>query len=258
MTMLSYKQRIEHCPNPLAKTLLALMTEKSSNLCVNPDLTTCEQVLNIADQVGPSICVLKTHVDIISDFTPGFITELQRLAQRHQFLIFEDRKFADIGNTVQLQYEHGIYHIADWAQITNAHPLPGPGIIEGLKNVGLPKGNALLLLAQMSSKNNLITADYTAQTVAMAEENADFVIGFITQQRLTEAPNFIHFTPGVKLQSGGDGLGQQYNTPEHAILHNGVDIIIVGRGIFQAANPAAEAEIYRQAGWAAYLQRLKS
>lgn len=255
--MLTYEDRISHCTNPVAKTLLALMTEKKSNLCVNPDLTTCDEVLSIADAVGPSICVLKTHVDIINDFTPAFITELQRIATKHNFLIFEDRKFADIGNTVKLQYEHGIYHIADWARITNAHTLPGPGIIDGLKKVGLSKGNALLLLAQMSSKDNLFTPDYIRQTITMAEQNKDFVIGFIAQKRLSDAPYFIYFTPGIKLEAGNDALGQQYNTPEHAILKNGVDIIIVGRGIFEAENPAKEAEIYREAGWNAYQKKLK-
>ena len=35
-----------------------------------------------------------------------------------------------------------------------------------------------------------------AATVAMAEENADFVMGFISVRRVTDDPRFIHMTPG--------------------------------------------------------------
>lgn len=254
--MLSYSQRADMCSNPTAKKLLNLMEKKQTNLAIAADVITKAELLKIADELGPKICVLKTHIDIVEDFDIGLITELQRLSEKHNFLLFEDRKFADIGNTVMHQYQNGIYNIADWSHITNAHSVPGPGIIDGLKEIGLPKGRGLLLLAEMSSKGTLAKGDYTAETLKMAEANKDFVIGFITMRQLLDDPCFINMTPGVKLATGGDNMGQQYNTPEKVIGEQKSDIIIVGRGIYESSNPLEEAEKYRMAGWQAYQNRL--
>jgi len=251
----NYANRAKLCANPTAKKLLNLMEEKKTNLAIAADVTTKAELLKIADELGPEICVLKTHIDIISDFDQELITILKQLSTKHNFLIFEDRKFADIGNTVKYQYGEGIYHIASWADIINAHSVSGPGIIQGLKEVGLPKEKGMLLLAEMSSKGNLAKGEYTTETLKMAQINKDFVIGFITMKKLSDDPTFINFTPGVQLANGNDALGQQYNTPEKVIGEQKSDVIIVGRGIYKAENPLQEAQKYREAGWTAYKNR---
>ncbi|PCI93252.1 orotidine-5'-phosphate decarboxylase [Candidatus Aerophobetes bacterium] len=255
---MTYEERIEYAVNPTAKRLFEIMEEKKSNLCFTPDVTKVADLLKFADEIGPYICLLKTHVDLLEDFSYEFTKDLLSIAKKHNFMIFEDRKFADIGAISGKQYQYGIYKISDWSDITNAHIVPGPGIIEGLKQVGLPKGRGLLLLAEMSSSGTMAKGEYTQTAVAYAKEHKDFVIGFISMGKLTDDPAFIHMTPGVKKQKGTDALGQQYKTVESVILENGSDIIIVGRGIYAAEDPKKEAADYQSLGYNAYLKRLAS
>lgn len=253
--MLSYTERIPFCTSPVASRLLQLMSTKKTNLALSADVTTKKALLQLADKLGPYICILKTHIDIIEDFDSDLITQLQILSNQHNFLLFEDRKFADIGNTVKQQYAQGIYCIANWATIVTVHALPGPGILEGLQMIGLPRGHAALLLIEMSAEGSLAKGEYSMSALHMAKQYRNFVMGFITQHGLLEDPGFINFTPGVQLDVSSDTLGQRYTTPRQAIIDSKSDIIIVGRGIYTASNPIDAAIEYQQAGWAAYQER---
>ncbi|KFA45918.1 hypothetical protein S40293_07564 [Stachybotrys chartarum IBT 40293] len=131
-----YASRSETATHPLNAYLFKLMDLKASNLCLSADVPTARELLYFADKVGPSIVVLKTHYDMVSgwDFHPqsGTGARLNALARRHGFLIFEDRKFGDIGNTVELQYVAGSARIIDWAHIVNVNMIPGKASVASL------------------------------------------------------------------------------------------------------------------------------
>jgi uridine monophosphate synthetase len=252
---LSYKERISYCTNPIAKNLLDIMETKKTNLVLAADSTEKEKLLWLANNIGPKICVLKIHCDIINDYNEDLPKELRALAQKHNFLIWEDRKFADIGSVALMQYTGGIFHIADWADMVTVHSIAGDGTLQALKSTPQTKDAAFLLLAQMSSANTLAKGDYTKATVDLALQHKDNAIGIICREKLSDDPGLLHFTPGVQFAKKGDNFGQQYLTPDKVINELGSDIIIVGRGILEAQDPEHAAEQYQKAGWDAYVQR---
>lgn len=95
----SYAERSEQPDlSPLATYLLRLIHIKRTNLCVSADVNSTTELLQLAEEVGDHICVLKTHADIIDDFGHKTIRGLNEVARRKNFLVFEDRKFGDIGS----------------------------------------------------------------------------------------------------------------------------------------------------------------
>lgn len=112
------------------------MIVKSSNLCLSADVDTATELLSLADSVGPSIVVLKTHYDIVRGWNynrrTGTGAQLAALARKHGFLVFEDRKFGDIGSTLQKQYVGGEAAIIEWAHIINLNMIPGPAAVTAL------------------------------------------------------------------------------------------------------------------------------
>ena len=163
--------------HPKARKLIEIIIKKKTNLCVSADVVTSQELIELVHAVGPYVCMIKTHIDIITDFNKDLIHKLKSLSFQYEFLLFEDRKFADLGSTVLRQFSQGIYNINSWADFINAHIIVGPGIVSGLRSVS--EGQALILIAQMSAAGNLCNEVYTKEAVKIAEQNQDFVCGFI-------------------------------------------------------------------------------
>jgi uridine monophosphate synthetase len=92
----------------------------------------------------------------------------------------------------------------------------------------------------------------------MAKKYETIVAGLVCQsEQLADHPGMVQLTPGVRRgQVKEDGLGQRWVTPEEAVIEKCGDVIVVGRGITLAKEPASEAKIYQAELWAAYEKRL--
>ena len=100
---LSFPDRVDIKNTPeLTKYLLSLIAIKRSNLAVSADVHTTQDLLRLAEDVGDHICIFKTHADIIDDWSRNTIVALQTISRRKHFLLFEDRKFGDIGSMIDL------------------------------------------------------------------------------------------------------------------------------------------------------------
>lgn len=244
----SYEQKLQQAQHSVSKKLLETALAKKSNLIASADVTTTQELLALAEKVGPHIIALKTHIDIISDFDyEKTITPLKALAAKHQFLLMEDRKFADIGNTQELQFTSGVFKITDWADFVTSQVIGGFESLDCFKNVGV------VAIIGMSSKGALTTNNYREEALKLALSHPN-VIGGVSQNQLPD--EILLFTPGVNLADSGDGKGQQYNTPEHVFKMLHTDFIIVGRGIYQSSKPEEAAVTYKNEGWNAYMNSL--
>ena len=259
----AWKVRWDASTLPMAQTFMEVACRKKSLVCLAADKYTMSEMFDLLGSVGSSIAALKTHVDLIDDWTPEEWMRFCELAHEMDLLIFEDRKFADIGKISRKQMG-GIYNIQRWSDIVTAHLISGPDIVDGLQSAWLEasKEGGVLLLAQMSSRGNLLTPAYTS-TVVEAGRAHPGVFGFIgngsdadSVRRLREMVGDAKmiWTPGVNLETGDGEMGQRYGDPYQAVVA-GADCIIVGSGIHGAEDPAAAAATYAEISWKALLER---
>jgi len=247
----------------MARTYMEVACRKESLVCLAADRSTMAELNQLIDEVGPYLAALKTHVDLVDDWTPEAWSVFCAKASAADLLIFEDRKFADIGGISRKQMS-GVYNIRSWADLVTAHLISGPDVVDGLQagwgDVGREGG--VLLLAQMSSRGNLLEPDYTAKVVSVGKSHPG-VFGFIGNGSRPEELKLLRqavgagkliWTPGINLTVGDGEMGQRYGDPREAVLA-GSDCIIVGSGIHKAANPAQQAKAYAESSWNALLER---
>ena len=232
--------------NKVMKKLNKIQQEKKTNLIFSADITDPKNLIRAIIKVAPYVCAVKLHIDSINFKTyiyDNFIDNISLLKRTYNFLVIEDRKYSDIASTVSKQYDI----ISEWADIVTAYGFTGPDMLSVLEK----KDVGVLLIYELSSKNNLIDKVYSCKIKDMADKFKN-IVGFICQGKVEDG--YFNCSPGVKLNLDSDGSsltdlrGQQYNTPE-TMKNRGTDTFIVGRGIYESEDIEKTAKLYRNLCW---------
>lgn len=242
--------------NPKSQEIWKKVLDKKSNLILACDYKNTRAIISTAILLGSEIIGLKLHVDLIKDFSLDFVIRLREIADEMGFLLFEDRKLADIGKIAYQQLTEGTFQISSWADLVTFHSQNWIGFNKYLdckeRSERLP---SFLLIEQMSSDDFIPTIKDIPEDLIFNHR----VTGLITQRSQYSRTDILKFTPGVKLEKG-KVIDQNYRTIGEAILEQDNDIIIVGSGILDYRGDVAKKDLcraYRTIGWEALAEKWK-
>ena len=257
-------ERWLHCDLPIARTYMEVAYHKQSLVVLAADKRTMEELNQLIDEVGDHISALKTHVDLIDDWSKEGWGDFISKAKQKRLLIFEDRKHGDIGKIAKKQMG-GVYNSRVWADLITAHLISGVSVLDGIQEAWkeVDREGGVLILAQMSSEGNLLELPGYTDSVVNLGKSHSACFGFIgngsrpnelIKLRDKVGEGKMIWTPGVNLNPNEARLGQRYGDPKEAIL-SGSDAIIIGSGIHNAEDPKEAAKKYAEISWNALLQR---
>ncbi len=216
-------------------------------LIVALDVPNVVQGLQLADRIGGAASFYKIGLGML---TGGGLALANELKQERGKRIFLDMKFFDIGATVEAAVRGIAQYDLDFLTV-HGDPQVVRAAQEGKRGTEL-KILAVTILTSLDRADldaNLIKAgdihEITLERAARAlAAGADGVIASPQEaamiRALPEAVGKLIVTPGVRPAGAAAGDQKRTATP-HQAISDGADHIVVGRPIWQAADPAAAA-----------------
>ncbi|ROU01055.1 orotidine-5'-phosphate decarboxylase [Histidinibacterium lentulum] len=230
------------------------MTETADDrLIVALDLPDAHAGLTLAGRLGDSVSFYKIGLGML---TGGGLALARELKDEHGKRIFLDMKLFDIGATVEAAVRGLARFDLDFLTVHG-----DPHVVRAARAGAAGSDMKILAVTILTSldredlDNAMIRAgavgDLVSERAARAfEAGADGVIASPAEaaaiRALPEAAGRLIVTPGVRPAGSDPGDQKRIATPEAAIAA-GADHVVVGRPIWQAADPAAAARSIRDA-----------
>lgn len=222
-------------------------TLSDDRLILALDVDNALQGLELAQKLGDAVSFYKIGLGML---TGGGLALANELKQEHGKRIFLDMKFFDIGATVEKAVRGVSQYDIDFLTVHG-----DPHVVRAAKQGAAGKDMKILAVTILTSLDRadldagLIksgdVADLVIERAARAmDAGADGVIASPQEaaliRALPEAAGKLIVTPGVRPTGADKGDQKRIATPAQAI-RDGVDHIVVGRPIWQAADPRAAA-----------------
>ncbi|WP_406870927.1 orotidine-5'-phosphate decarboxylase [Thioclava sp. 'Guangxiensis'] len=217
-------------------------------LIVAMDVPDALAALELAQKLGDSVSFYKIGLGML---TGGGLAVANELKQEHGKRIFLDMKFFDIGATVEAAVRGIAQFDLDFLTVHG-----DPHVVRAAKEGASGKDLKILAVTILTSLDRadldaaLIQpgdiADLVTERAARAlEAGADGVIASPREaamiRALPQAEGKLIVTPGVRPAGAALGDQKRVETPASA-LSAGADHLVVGRPIWQAADPQAAAQ----------------
>ena len=223
-----------------------------SNIITSPiivalDNQTENDVLSLADKLDPSLCRLKVGKELFTRSGPSIV----RALQERNFDIFLDLKFHDIPNTtaqaVLAAAELGIWMV-------NVHASAGMQAMSLAKQRLMDSKLDTLLIAvtvlTSMDHNSLVQVgindEVESQVSRLArltqQSGLDGVVCSAQEAQMLRkvcGQDFKLVTPGIRLPDDNNHDQKRVCTPTQA-LEDGVDYLVIGRSITEAADPTVK------------------
>ncbi|MDQ5922207.1 MAG: orotidine-5-phosphate decarboxylase [Pseudomonadota bacterium] len=231
--------------NPLNPVSLENQANFESPIIIALDYTSEAEVMNLIQQLDPSLCKLKVGKELFTACGPKLVEKLVISGYK----VFLDLKFHDIPNTVYRACKVGC-NLGVW--MLNVHASGGIRMLEQAK-LAVDESNSDTLLIAVTVLTSMNQADL-AQT-GINEDIKTHILNLAQQSyhagldgvvcsaqeaahiKHATSPDFIIVTPGIRLNDDVTTDDQQrIMTPKKAI-QNLADYLVIGRPITEADDP---------------------
>ena len=204
--------------------------------------------LELAERIGPQVGFYKIGLGML---TGGGLALARELIDEHGKRIFLDMKLFDIGATVEAAVRGLARFDLDFLTV-HGDPQVVRAAKEGAAGSGLRiLGVTVVTSADRSDLDDMmivpgsvaeITVERAARALGAGDDGVICSPGEAAAIRaLPEAAGRLIVTPGVRPEGAAHGDQKRVATPAAAIAA-GADHIVVGRPVWQAADPRAAAE----------------